>query len=381
MSAHETNDKALRGIDTVSTIKRCALQQAGAPVDFKVNFPTLCELSHVLSKSEAIRLSGHWQVQAVPLGTEFCPQAVTLNWIKVPECAHLQSALYPDQPYWGEHLRAINDQAWVYRRTFKLPERPYKRARLRFEGVDYFAEVWVNDDFAGRHEGNFAPFDLDVTHSLDTDTVTLTVLVSAPWDSPNPKGTYPTNHVIRGLVKGLYEHGEGVIPPSVNPIGIWRPVWLLLDDGISIDHICIRCDLDGSVHLRLRITNTTSDLWRGSLVLSVEADNHNGCGTHQHLPVTLPSGVQHLDYVLHIPDVHRWWPWDQGSPDLYRLDASLLDSQGQVIDVKQECFGVRTLRLERTPKRFTYWINERAMFIRGTSYIPSLYLSQRDLPL
>ena len=33
----------------------------------------------------------------------------------------------------------------------------YRRARLRFEAVDYFAEVWINGEWVGEHEGNFAP--------------------------------------------------------------------------------------------------------------------------------------------------------------------------------------------------------------------------------
>ena len=53
-------------------------------------------------------------------------------------------------------------------------------------------------------------------------------------------------------------------------------------------------------------------------------------------------------------------------------------SDGQVVGAKQECFGVRTVRLERSPERFTYWLNERPVFIRGTSYMPALYLSQCD---
>src|SRR5664279_4913339 len=332
-------------------------------------------IPHALSRSEAIRLSGPWQVYAVPLDEDFCPHVHVSNWIEVPECAHLQSAVYPDQPYWGERLRAFNDQAWVYQREFEHPNGAYKRARLRFEGVDYFAEVWVNDHFVGRHEGHFTPFTLDVTDFLDAKSLSLSVRVSAPWDAPNPKGTYPTNHVTRGLVKGLYEHGEGVIPPTVNPIGIWRPVWLLLDQGVSIDHIGIRTDLDGQVHVQMKITNSTDADWQGRLELSVEAENHSGRGAYESYPTTVLPGVHRIDLVTQIPEVHWWWSWDHGAPDLYRLEASLLDNAGQVIDVKQECFGVRTVRLERAPERFTYWVNERPVGIRGSSYMPSLYLS------
>ncbi len=123
-----------------------------------------------------LRLSGDWQVQPVPLDqprrNSTRPPTPSGDWIAVPECAHLQPALYPRQPYWGDHLRAINQQAWLYRRELALPPGEYTRARLRFEAVDYFAQVWIDDQFAGDHEGHFAPFDLDVTHLLHGKSTT-----------------------------------------------------------------------------------------------------------------------------------------------------------------------------------------------------------------
>lgn len=332
----------------------------------------------LINFTDPIRLSRQWYAQPVPFEKDFLPQNAPAAWIPIAECTHLQPALYGEQPYWGERLRAINHQAWVYRHTFKKPAGSYKRVRLRFEGVDYCAEVWVNEHFAGRHEGGFAPFEFDITPFLDTENVTLTARVTAPWDLHNPSGTYPSDHVIRRLVKGLYEHGEGVIPPTVNPIGIWRPVWLLIDQGVSIDYLRIRTTLDGSVDLRLRLTNSTDDLWCGSLKLSVQADNHDGQGTEAYRPLALHPGTHILDQRLHIYQAHWWWPWDQGAPDLYRLDVLMIDGASQIIDTKHERFGMRTIRLERTPQRFTYWINERPVFVRGSSYIPSLYLSQCD---
>jgi beta-mannosidase len=328
------------------------------------------------SLHQAVRLDGGWQVQPVSLASSFAPDALADAWLDVPDSAHLQPILYPSNPYWGESIRAINEKAWIYRRTFILPEGDYVRARLRFEGVDYFAEVWVNNVFVLRHEGHFAPFDVDITPFARSGDVTLIVRVTSPWDAPNPSGTYPSDHVIRGLVKGLYEHGEGVIPPAVNPIGIWRPVWLLLDQGISIDHVRIRTALSGKVDVRLRLYNSTDEVWQGQLNLEIKADNHDGQGIKTLLPVTLPPGVHEVDATLHVPEPRLWWSWDQGLPNLYCLETTLLDRQDGVVGTKTERFGIRTVRLERSPERFTYYLNDRPVYIRGSSYMPALYLSQ-----
>ncbi len=324
----------------------------------------------------AQRLTGDWQVHPVSLNAKH-PFPKADNPLIVPDSTHLQLVLYPERPYWGEHLRKINEQAWIYERTFSLPDMPYQRARLRFEGVDYFASVWVNGQFAGEHEGNFAPFDLDVTAFVHAEAEnTLVVKVTSPWDKPNPGGTYPADHVIRGLIKGHYEHGEGVIPPEVNPIGIWRPVSLLIDAGISIDRLRIRTELDGQVDVRLTCTNATNETWEGTLGLQITADNHSGSGANSEQLIKIPSGTHEFDYTLQISDPQLWWPWDHGDANLYRLNATLHRGDNELISQQAQIFGLRTVRLERSPERFTYYINERPVFIRGTSYMPALYMSQ-----
>ncbi len=326
-------------------------------------------------------LSGPWQVVSVPLNSTDSPEKIVFaDALTVPECTHLQLALYPEQPYWGSHLRQINEQAWVYRQLFHTPSTPnmsYRRARLRFEGVDYFASVWLNGQFIGQHEGHFAPFTFDVTDVLSPDAENvLVVRVSAPWDRPNPRGNYPIDHVIRGLVKGQYEHGDGVIPPDVNPIGIWRPVSLLLDNGLSLDHARIRTQTDGTVDARLTITNATAQAWRGVLSLDIVAENHDGPGCAGSIPVELSPGTHQIDQTLHVPEPCLWWPWDQGDPNLYRLHAALCNADGSEVSTLTRTFGLRTVRLDRAPDRFTYYVNDRPVYVRGASYMPDLYLSR-----
>jgi beta-mannosidase len=340
--------------------------------------------------SHHLLFGGGWQVCSAPLDADDLPDALPCtDAITVPDCAHLQPILYPDQPYWGSHLRAINERAWVYRKAFSTPDVRYQRARLRFDGVDYFASVWLNGHFVGRHEGNFAPFTFDVTKALLPGAENrLVVQVSSPWDRPNGHGNYPLDHVIRGLVKGLYEHGEGVIPPDVNPLGIWRPVWLLLDEGLSLDLVRIRAGTDGQVDVRITMSNSSGEYRRAAVQVDVVADNHDGPGPSASVEIDLPPGTHVVNQRLLIPDARLWWPWDHGDPNMYRLTLTLRDTEGRTHDTLTEAFGLRTVQLDRSPDRFTYTINGRTVFIRGSAYIPDLYLSRcnrdslaRDLSL
>ncbi len=335
------------------------------------------------SPTHSLRLEGEWKVRPTPLQSSILPNtSVFEEKLLVPECANLQPVLFPDRPFWGDHLRGLNDQAWVYRKTFTTAAVPFKRARLRFEGVDYFAEVWLNGTCLGTHEGSFAPFTLDATDAFRPGELnTLLVKVSSPWDKPNPRGSYPINHVIRSLVKGQYEHGEGVIPPNVNPIGIWRPVFLLLDDGVSVDRARVETALDGRLRVTLAVTNATGAVWRGTLALNVTAENHDGPSASSSSPLDLEAGTHEIKQALVLSEPRLWWPWDQGDPNLYRLEATLRDEAGQVTGRLTTTFGVRTVHLERTRDYFTFWINDRPVFVRGSSYMPGLYLGHVDREL
>ncbi|MCC7208920.1 MAG: hypothetical protein IT323_16545, partial [Anaerolineae bacterium] len=334
-----------------------------------------------LQNTKVIRLDPDdqpWRVWPAPLD-EMLSAHVTppADALAVPPCRHLQPALYPDALYWGAHLRRINEQAWLYHREFDAPAGDYRRAWLHFEGVDQYAAVWVNGELAGEHESYATPFDLDITRMIRRGVRnTLLVRVTSPWDLPTPRGAYPVDHVLRRMVKGTYEHGEGVIPPDVNPLGIWRPVHLILDQGLSLDWLRITAGTDGRADISVALCNATGATWHGSLALNIEAENHDGPGTGIILPVELPPGDRTLRHTLHVSGARLWWPWDQGEPNLYTLRAVLHDRDSLPLDVSDTTFGFRSVALERTAARFTFRVNGRPVFLRGASYFPHLYFSE-----
>ena len=67
---------------------------------------------------------------------------------------------------WEETEKDYEGVAW-YRRAFAVPAAWKGRCvRLEFDAVNYLAEVWVNGQPAGDHEGGYTPFDLEVSDLL-----------------------------------------------------------------------------------------------------------------------------------------------------------------------------------------------------------------------
>src|SRR4051812_9736603 len=75
----------------------------------------------------------------------------------------------PDPYVDGNSLLAewIPERAWLYRRRLPRPESlGDRRAVLRFDGIDYAGEVFVDGESVGRHEGMYTPLEIDVTERL-----------------------------------------------------------------------------------------------------------------------------------------------------------------------------------------------------------------------
>ena len=116
-----------------------------------------------------------------------------------------------------------------------------RRARLRFERRGLLMPMSViNGQPVGHHEGHFALFSFDVTDvspsRVDENQLEgrgQCALGCAQSQRYVPIGSRDT----RAGQRSCTSTAKGVIPPNVNPLGIWRPVWLVLDAGVSIDHV------------------------------------------------------------------------------------------------------------------------------------------------
>jgi beta-mannosidase len=74
-----------------------------------------------------------------------------------------------------------------------------EQAFLVFQGVDYFAEISLNGNSVGKHEGYFQSFEFDVAGFLKPGKNELSVIVDAPLEEP---GTVWPDH--KRMIKGLF---------------------------------------------------------------------------------------------------------------------------------------------------------------------------------
>lgn len=103
------------------------------------------------------------------------------------------------------------DSVW-YSRTFSFERKKNTRILLHFDGADYFADVWLNGEYVGCHEGGYSRFTFDVTRTIKKEN-RLTVCCRDPFDPAYPRGKQ--RHLDRNT-------GCFYLPTT----GLWKSVWL-----------------------------------------------------------------------------------------------------------------------------------------------------------
>jgi beta-mannosidase len=269
---------------------------------------------------------------------------------------------------WQQFGHQYNGVAW-YRTRFARPDVPPGGvARLRFAGVDYFADVWLNGLYLGSHEGYFAPFTFDVTPWLADDNL-LVVRVDSPNDV---RVTHKREHEEKTLIKGALQDWD-VNNLQVNPGGIWNGVDLLVTGPQYI--AAVRADVDltnhamtgrASLALRLTLVNATPQAVNTRVRIGLSPATFPGNTIEEEGRIRLLPGENIHTLWVDVPDARLWWTWDQGTPDLYDLSVSVRTGEAPS-DTVGERIGLRTV--ERRGDGWATYLNGRRLFWRGANYL------------
>jgi hypothetical protein len=257
-----------------------------------------------------------------------------------------------------ETLPGCHGVAW-YWREFTAPEKSYADGRclLRFDAVDYLAQVWVNDMHVGGHEGGETPFTLDITSAVRpglTNRLAVRVL-------------NPTADRIDGIVLAETPHRNKVpvgigVGGSYNSGGITEPVEVFWAPAVRIDDVYVRPDWKaGEVRIQVTLSNAgpTAASGQFQFVIAEDSAKPNGPVARMQLTQDLPPGSSQAECRLSVLQ-HRLWRLED--PCLYRLTTRV--SAGGSPDAHESAvrFGFRDFRVERGYFR----LNGKRIFLKSS---------------
>jgi beta-galactosidase/beta-glucuronidase len=255
-------------------------------------------------------LNGLWDYAIQPQSEQTMPTAFQ-GKILVPFA--IESALS------GVGKSVGKDNVLWYKTEVVVPKQMRKQnVLLHFGGVDWQAEVFVNGQQVGRHEGGYDPFSLNITPQLKKgEKQEIALRVWDPTnDGPQPRGKQVNN-----------PRGIWYTPVS----GIWQTVWL---ESVPETYISA--------------THQTPDLDQQSVAVSARVMNLQ---PNDQLKVTALDGENKVsektvgaseEAVLSISDPKLWSP---ENPFLYNLKVEVV-RKGKVIDAVESYFGMRKISME-----------------------------------
>ena len=265
--------------------------------------------------------------------------------IEVPSCWELQGfGEYTYGRYYTIKGAKPSDETGIYRYRFLTPDcGKNDRIKLFFDGVMTDAEVRVNGNPAGQiHQGAFYRFSYDITSLLKAEGENL-LEVKVAKQSANKS----VNAAERRADWWLYG-------------GIYRPVWLEVVPDVSMEHFILDARADGSLRASVRMAGNAEGhvlavsirgLKDGKPLRTLQGKEQVSC--------PLATSGRETGFTCKWSDVKVW---NIEAPELYVARLELKDRSGNVIQVREERIGFRTI--EFFPQDGIY-LNGTRLIVKG----------------
>lgn len=193
------------------------------------------------------------------------------------------------------------------------------RILLRFGGVDYKADVWLNGAYLGCEEGGETPFSFDITeHIRHGEENLLAVRVLNPCEK-----------TIDGLNLMNTPHRNKVVKRwagcSLNSGGIWYGVSLHAVPGARVEDVFALADYkSGTVTLKIKLA--AQEKTAAKLIVSIaEKSSDAPVVAESSTSIAVDPGFFEQELTFHIEDFK---PWHIDTPNLYTAAVTVITEGG-----------------------------------------------------
>jgi beta-mannosidase len=306
----------------------------------------------------------------------------------VPGCVHtdLLNNKLIDDPFYRDNeqkLQWIGKTDWEYQTSFNVAPEMLSRDRIQlvFEGLDTYAEVFLNNESLLAADNMFRTWRVDCKRLLKAGANTLRIRFRSPINeilplmakmnyqlpASNDQGEKTSPHTR----KAPYQYGWDWGPRFVTS-GIWRPVYLESWEKARVEdlHILPKQVTAAAANLTAEVEVVANT----EAIATIVVDNLTDKSIAAKREVKLAPGSNRvlLDFVIARPAL--WWPNGLGAHPLYGFKAKLLIN-GKLIDAKTTRTGLRSLELRQqrddSGRSFTFVINGEPVFAKGANWIPA----------
>jgi beta-mannosidase len=311
----------------------------------------------------------------------------------VPGCVHtdLLANKLIDDPFYRDNEQKqqwIGKTDWEYQTHFAVTAATLRRENIElvFEGLDTYADVYLNDTLILKADNMFRTWRVDAKQALKAGDNILRIRFRSPI-----KEVLPVMARIKYELPASNDQGEKTSPytrkapyqygwdwgPRFVTSGIWRPVSLEAWDKARVADVQIVTDkvAADTASLTANVDVEASKAMQATVIVkSTPPSFGNLRPVVARKEIALAKGSNRVSLDFTIPHPQLWWPNGLGDHPLYDFQAQVL-VDGASIDQKNTRVGVRTLELRQTPdesgKSFAFFINGVPVFAKGANWIPA----------
>jgi glycosyl hydrolase family 2 len=239
-----------------------------------------------------------------------------------------------------DDLRDYSGAAWYWRKVPLDAPPAGVVVLLRFGAVDYRAEVYVNGQKAGTHEGGYLPFEFDVTELIRAGDNQIAVRVTDVGSKPDAIGDLKFAEIPHGK-QNWY----------VQTSGLWQGADLEIRPAVRLGTVHISAAADGKFSISAPIFSISKAPPAG-VVATAEIRDRNGKTVWQGTS-TSKAGEAQAEFS---GQVTAPWRWNLSAPVLYTLQVRLYSG-----DEQTSPFGFRTFET----RGGKFYLNGQVLYLRG----------------
>ena len=285
-----------------------------------------------------INLNGNWQGFCLsPKGDNDFSFSAT-----VPGCVHtdILGQKLPADIFYRDNTDLCQwpeDCDFTFVKTFELNDIP-SSARLIFEGLDTYADIYLNGDKIGFADNMFIPHKFDVKDLLIKGENEVTVKFRSPVREveglEKRSGAFTTERLHTRRIQCTY--GWDWMARYVTQ-GIWRDVYIDCDDGFGVENAYIYTEFIEKGLAQIVIDATLKNYQNGGTV-NAKIFDPNGKLIYSHNWFRKENVFR--EYI-DVENPQLWYPLGYGEQPLYTL----------VLCDKKFTFGIRTASIVQIPDK------------------------------
>jgi exo-1,4-beta-D-glucosaminidase len=333
------------------------------------------------NKSQVISLTSNWKIQSSEKLVGVEDKAIAENgfdvsgWHEGVVPGTVMGALSDfkviEDATFGVNMKNMDptqfQKPWWYRSTFDIASDDLKKdVSLRFNGINYRADLWVNGNKITDSEmfaGSYRMFSFNINPYIKAGENTIALKISQYADGEYLLGFCDWNPL-----------------PTDRSMGIFREVFLEINEGIKIRSPFVYAKVDtvsktaADLFIQAEIVNSTNKPVEGIFSVDYEVgklEKKVVVPANDTLPVRLnPDEFAQLS----VGNIELWWPNGMGNAKLYKLKTEFVVGD-KIYDQVEKKYGIREISSYlNEDKNRAFEINGKFVLLKGGGWADDIFL-------